>query len=855
MSIRPIRHVKPIRLIVVFLVLLSLSAFVYFKYVQAATNCWTGAGATENWSETANWSLGVAPGVSGNTTNLATFGSASCASGLTKNVTIDTNIDVSGTGGGILISATTNAYTGIITQGTSTITIGTGNYSQSAGTFTGGSGTITINGSYSLTGGTFTSTSGTMTIAWTTFTISGSPIFSANSGTVTFTAGTTIACNNVTFNTVIINRNSNNTFTVGSDCNLPLGASPTVTLNGTNGNLILNGTLSGTGTLTISSNVSGNTFTMNSGAVLSGFTGFTSNMGVIIAGATTDFSSYSSGVTLQANFTISSGSFTAPPTLTFSGAPSSTLSCNNASFNTVVINKSTNGTLTIGSNCNLPLGASPTVTLAGTSANLILNGTLSGTGTLTFANGGYVNTITLNSGASLSGFNSLVVGNAFTVAGATLNLGSYTTVDLNNNFALSSGTFTAPSGTMTVAGSFTVSGGTFNANSGTVTLDSSTNMSLSCGSATLNGLTINKGSSGVTNTLTSNCTVGNFTLTQGTMSNPASAYTLSVTGNFTQNANTAFGGGNLTVAMTGSSNQTYTRSTGTFVSLFTVNKTSGTVTLANSLNTGTTSTGQACNITSGTLSLASYNLVCSSLTVANGGNFQLQGGETYTTPTLNSGSTVTFTGSGSTSYTLPNWSYSNLTLNSTSGTNTWNLGADLTTLKSLTISAGTFDATASLYNVTIGGNFTQNGTMTARNNTFTFNDASGTSPNSIITGTSGITFYNLTSTTASKILKFGAGKTFRINGLFTVTGTANNPVNLGSATPMTQWIINKQGTSAITYAFVQDGACDGTSLSITLDGTSRNGGNNGTCWGGYPGNVNPHFNGSTYIRGNVRIGN
>ena len=215
MSIRPIRHVKPIRLIVVFLVLLSLSAFVYFKYVQAATNCWTGAGATENWSETANWSLGVAPGVSGNTTNLATFGSASCASGLTKNVTIDTNIDVSGTGGGILISATTNAYTGIITQGTSTITIGTGNYSQSAGTFTGGSGTITINGSYSLTGGTFTSTSGTMTIAWTTFTISGSPIFSANSGTVTFTAGTTIACNNVTFNTVIINRNSNNTFTAG----------------------------------------------------------------------------------------------------------------------------------------------------------------------------------------------------------------------------------------------------------------------------------------------------------------------------------------------------------------------------------------------------------------------------------------------------------------------------------------------------------------------------------------------------------------------------------------------------------------------------------------------------------------
>lgn len=108
------RRIKPIKLIVIFLILLALGIFVWVKVASAATNCWTGGGSTNNWSETSNWSLGVAPGVSGNTTNLATFGSASCALGLTKNVTIDTNIDLSGTGGGILISATTNAYTGII---------------------------------------------------------------------------------------------------------------------------------------------------------------------------------------------------------------------------------------------------------------------------------------------------------------------------------------------------------------------------------------------------------------------------------------------------------------------------------------------------------------------------------------------------------------------------------------------------------------------------------------------------------------------------------------------------------------------------------------------------------------------
>ena len=74
---------------------------------------------------------------------------------------------------------------------------------------------------------------------------------------------------------------------------------------------------------------------------------------------------------------------------------------------------------------------------------------------------------------------------------------------------------------------------------------------------------------------------------------------------------------------------------------------------------------QNLTITAGTFDLSGKNLTVSgsggTFTVQSGGNLQLQGGETLTTPTLNSGSTVTYDGT-SAAYTIKNYTYSNLTI-------------------------------------------------------------------------------------------------------------------------------------------------------------------------------------------------
>jgi len=287
----------------------------------------------------------------------------------------------------------------------------------------------------------------------------------------------------------------------------------------------LNGTLSGTGTLTIASQGTGNLLTLNSTAGLSGFSGLAA--GVISASsAVIDFGSYSlftlggaytqTGGTITVpsgadfnTFTLNSGStFNAPVgnayfgatftinagatfnanggTVTFDGS-TATLICNNVTFNQVNFTHIAAGIKTVSSDCNLPLGSNPSI-----SGRITLNGTLSGSDTITFAG---ANLNTLNTGASLTGFDGIISTGPLTVSGATMDLSSYTTavlngsytqnggtmtapsgVDFNSVFTLSSGAvFNAPAGDMAVAGHFTVNAGTtFNTNGGTLTLDGST---------------------------------------------------------------------------------------------------------------------------------------------------------------------------------------------------------------------------------------------------------------------------------------------------------------------------------------------------------------------------------------------
>ena len=442
-----------------------------------------------------------------------------------------------------------------------------------------------INGNLTISGGAFTAPSGTMTLAGS-LNISGAPTFNANGGTLNFDGaggGGTTSCNNVTFNLVTFTFPLN-TRTISSNCTIPLGNNPVLaTANGST-QIINNGTLTGTGTLNTG------VFNFNTGSSLVGFTGINLGSTFTIAGGTANFSGYTSfttgaagsapiilssgslslpsGADLNSSLTISGGTFTAPSgamtlagALTISGAPtfnanggtvifdgggSATLSCNNITFNLVVI--SSTGTKTVGTNCNLPLGTNPTATVA----TLILNGTLSGIGTLTVSNNLTFN----NSAATLSGFTGIVVGSTLTLQNnGSSNLNSFTTAtlnavtlasnagvltlpngaDINGGLTISGGTFNAPSGTMSLAGALTVTGTpVFNANGGTFNFDGAVDATLSCNSVVFSLVTFTHTGASI-KTISNNCTipVGNNPTVTGRIRLNSATATLTGSGLFT----------------------------------------------------------------------------------------------------------------------------------------------------------------------------------------------------------------------------------------------------------------------------------------------------------------------------------
>ncbi|MFH1021960.1 MAG: choice-of-anchor Q domain-containing protein [Planctomycetota bacterium] len=108
---------------------------------------WTGAGVTNNWSESANWAGNIVPGA----LNKAVFNNTS-----SKSATINVATSVKG----IEIQV---GYGGTVTQAAGqTFTVGTDGFSQAAGTFTGGNSAITVNGAMVVTDGLFTTTSATL---------------------------------------------------------------------------------------------------------------------------------------------------------------------------------------------------------------------------------------------------------------------------------------------------------------------------------------------------------------------------------------------------------------------------------------------------------------------------------------------------------------------------------------------------------------------------------------------------------------------------------------------------------------------------------------------------------------------
>ena len=153
-------------------------------------------------------------------------------------------------------------------------------------------------------------------------------------------------------------------------------------------------------------------------------------------------------------------------------------------------------------------------------------------------------------------------------------------------------------------------------------------------------------------------------------------------------------------------------------------------------------------------------------------------------------------------------------------------------------------------NFTVAKNFTNNGTFDDNGGTVIFD----TTNTSVLDGSStpAITFTNFSSTTQNKTLSFTQGKTFKVNGLFTITGALSNEITMGSTTS-TRWLIDLQGTSAVTYVALSNSGCAGGTLDVDLDNTATNDGNNGTCWAFPPPPSNATLRGGATIRGGTTL--
>jgi hypothetical protein len=358
--------------------------------------------------------------------------------------------------------------------------------------------TFSVSGAFALNAGaSFAAPSGTASFG-AGFTLSPGSTFAANGGVVDFngSASGTLNCNGANFALVVFTH-TNGTKTVSSNCALPLGEDPTLGTSPT-ASVVLSGLLSGTGTLT-----SQDTFSLNSSAVLAGFNALAANGGLVLKSASIDFGSYAS-FSIATNYTQTGGVVTVPNgthigeafvlnagatfnapsgtgvfegrftinkgatfnanggTVEFSGPASRVISCNNTVFHLVKFTHS-DGTKTVSSSCNLPLGNNPNASGGG---SIFLSGTLVGTGTLTTSG-----TLSLGSTGALSGFTGLSA-DALGVEGA-YDFGPYSQFAIGGDFTLKPGAqFVAPSGEALFGGSFiSEPESSFTANGGTVVLD------------------------------------------------------------------------------------------------------------------------------------------------------------------------------------------------------------------------------------------------------------------------------------------------------------------------------------------------------------------------------------------------
>ncbi len=448
------------------------------------------------------------------------------------------------------------------------------------------------------------------------------------------------------------------------------------------------------------------------------------------------------------------------------------------------------------------------------SAAVTIVGTIDVNGNLTIT-GGDIISGTIAVAGNVTTTNAGVVGGAvilFDGTGAqTLGAGGGSGALPGVNINKASGTLTIQD-TVNIGGTtgWTYTAGTVDAGSSTVGFTNTTaTTTVSAGATAFNN--VNIAVSGMTLNVTGALDVnGNLNLTSaGTINGGA----ITVAGNLTS-ADTAVDG-TTTITLDGTAAQSInTSATGDLPDgTFTINKASGTATLASAL--ALNGAGQNLTVAAGTLDLAGVNLtVPATLAVSSGTTLQLQGGQTVTaaTRTFNAGSTVIYNGGGAYASLAAGNSYSNLAFNNATGS--WTHTTALTA-SNLTITAGTLNSSGQ--NVNVSGNWSNSGTYTPGANTVTFN---GTAQS--ITGNT--IFNNFTKSVATAdTLTFAAGSTQTFGGTINLQGASGQLLSLRSSTPGTRWnfVVNASATKAISYVNVADSDASGSAASQKPIGPSN----------------------------------
>jgi len=564
------------------------------KVLTAVT--WDGGGATNNWSEAANWSSNIIPAPGDDVTFDATS---------TKSVTIDASINV----GSVFIGS---GYAGTITQSnaasiqvngcngrpcfrqdggtfngsTNTITLnnsGSGGLTMNGGIFNGGSGNISLTGTpadFSLQGGTFTSTSGNLTTIGTVR-FQGTSVFQPNNGTFTIavaTSGFAIIADSdhlaVNFNNLVFNNANGSNFDTLT--RLIVGGN----LSLTDGSIGVTGaTIEARGAVSISPTFDGGNVTLEL-ANGSGPRTFTIPTGLVLP-----------------RFVVND------PIVTVNTSGSGTL----AFPHQLNIQQ---GTVNQGS-VDLALGPGP----GGSECYLQSGGTFNGSS----------NTITCNS----NGFGTI------TMMGGTFNGGSgdmFLIGDPANvhEFRLLGGAYKATSGNTTVQGTmrFQNEGTTFDPNGGTVTFSAPRTTDLITDSfhpnIVFNNVTVNLGPGVIFELIPGMIVNGDLMLLDGQFTLFGS---ITANGNVTIGPN--FDGGNTGFTFGGAANQTFANNGGiNLTGTWTINKPSGFVTAATNLILQPT---QSMNIISGGLSLGNGSSFTSGpLTIGSNGQFLASSAQTIT---------------------------------------------------------------------------------------------------------------------------------------------------------------------------------------------------------------------------------